>query len=54
MYTEHDFYDAIPMPCLMFLRHPRSCLLCFFDNPFSIHRIFNLLVDIEVSYTTGY
>ena len=32
--TEHDLYDAIPMPCLVFLRHLRSCLLCFFDNPY--------------------
>ena len=32
--TEHDFYDAIPMPCLVFLRHTKSCFLCFFDNPY--------------------
>ena len=46
--TEHDFYEAIPMPCLVSLRHPMYCLLRFLDNPYyyihvfflSLHRIF--------------
>ena len=32
IYTE--FYDAPNALSHVFLRHPRSCLLCFFDNPY--------------------
>ena len=27
--TELNFYDAIPIPCFVFLRHPMSCVLFF-------------------------